>query len=59
MGSSWEQDWCAYHVFRQPENLFRCGGWPDFGRLVDVSTSPHVCRASTPGPCKYDPVTAA
>lgn len=55
MGSSWGQDWCDCHMFRESENLFR----PDFGCLVDASTSPYVCRASTPGLCKYDPVTAS
>lgn len=40
-------------VFREPEDLFRCGGWPAFGCLVDASASPHVWRAST-----CDPVSA-
>jgi len=59
MGSSWEGDWCDYHMFRRPENLFRHGGWLGFGWLVDASTSLHVCRASTPGLARYDPVAAS
>lgn len=59
MESSWEQGWCDYHMIREPENLFRRGEWPDFGCLVGASTSPHVCRVSTPDLCKYDPVTAS
>lgn len=46
-------------VFREPENLFRCGGWSAFGGLVDASASPYVCRASTPGLCNCDPVNAS
>lgn len=44
------------------ENLEMCsgvvGGLP-FGCLVDASASPHVCRASTPGLCSCDPVSAS
>lgn len=46
-------------VFREPENLLRCGGWPPFGCLVDASASPHVCRGSIPSLCNCDPVSAS
>lgn len=59
MGSSWEQDWCDYHMFREPESLFSCSGRPDFACLVGALTSPCICRASTKVLCKYDPVTAS